>query len=129
MLQNVGKSFKPSFSNTLWGGDVDGVTGLVRPPVSRLVALASLTASTASLGFATVELLELIAGSWVAVMTYRRRFMWLLDLILNAVKERSASDVLQLSTALKFELYTLSLVAPVICTDLRARLLSTSLRC
>ena len=50
------------------GGEVDGVTGLVRPPVSRLMALASLTASTASLGFATVELLELVAGSWVAVM-------------------------------------------------------------
>eukprot|EP00438_Fugacium_kawagutii_P035056 Skav236663 [mRNA] locus=scaffold338:109507:114366:- [translate_table: standard] len=115
------KTFRDESTAEFWGAFCCGRKGLVRPSPKRLVPLMALTSRVALLGFATVALLEVLAGSWVSVMQYRRRCLSLLDCIYSAQQGRDSDDIVQLSPALVDELWMLTLVAPVVAGDLRAQ--------
>jgi hypothetical protein len=117
------KTFEGEFFSEFWGASVDGVEGLVRTAPRRLVPLMDLTASTARLGFATVALLQTLAGAWVSVLQLRRRMMCLLDEIYVAQQGREATSIVEMSEPLVSELWLLVILAPLAVTDLRAQTL------
>ena len=106
-------------SHTCWGGHVEGIQGYVSAPIPRALALAVVTLWVAMLGFATPGLLDILAGSWVSVLVFRRRMLCLLDLIFNAMRGHSVSTLLRLSRELRSELFMLALLAPLATSDLR----------
>lgn len=117
------KGIERQLKGTMWGGALDGVEGEVRAPVEKTFALAILTLDVASLGIATVALLMILSGSWVAVLMYRRRMLPLLDLIFEVVKGRRHGDLIRLSPEFVSELLMLGALAPVCSTNLRAEVL------
>ena len=105
---------------TLWGGFIDGIEGSVRAPLARVLPLTVLTLQIAKLGICSVELLMVVAGSWVSVLAYRRRLMCLMEYIFWATAGRRLHDVLRLSPSLIWELWSLAMVAPLAVSNLRA---------
>lgn len=114
------KGFSNSDSASFWGADVDGLRGLVRGNVVRAGSLCWITSKIACLGVATVGLLEMVSGGFVALFGFRRRMMSLLDLIYAAQAGRDQGDVVQLSSALRDELWSLCILCPLAVTNLRA---------
>eukprot|EP00438_Fugacium_kawagutii_P014515 Skav224400 [mRNA] locus=scaffold2452:244095:248198:- [translate_table: standard] len=113
------KGFECEESASFWGADVDGLRGFVRGTVSRAASLCWITAQVIEEGVATVGLLEVIAGGFVALFTFRRRLMSLLDLVYVAQGGRDQGDIIALSPQLKDELWSLCLLCPLAATDLR----------
>ena len=120
LLSHDGKAFRRQQHGTFWGHSVCGVSGLVRAAPERLLPLMEVTAKLAQTGLATVGLLEVIAGCWVAVLQVRKRMMSLLEQVYVAQRGRLAGDVVALSPALISELWLLVTLAPLACTNLRA---------
>lgn len=120
MILNNDKFVKRCCASVVWGGDVDGCAGLVRPPPPRLLALAVITLQVCILGVSTVALLEVITGSWNSALLYRRRMMCLLDIVYSTCKGLKANDVVQLSPEAVTELLTIAILSPLIVTNLRA---------
>eukprot|EP00972_Heterocapsa_arctica_P093474 13787451-Heterocapsa_arctica.AAC.1 len=58
MVLNESKTCRRSLNKTLWGAHIDGIKGRVSAPTERAMALAVLTCHVASMGLATVKLLE-----------------------------------------------------------------------
>ena len=81
--------------------------------------LLSLTAKVAKLGYASVALLEVLAGGG-----FRRRTLCLVDAICVAQRGRESDDVVRISGYLQDELWLLSILGPIICTDMRAQSIS-----
>ena len=117
------KTFRAASKTTVWGSQIDGVTGICRPNVSRLVPLLDITARTARLGVATVALLQVLSGAWVSILQYRRRMLSLLHFIYIAQAGRPQEAVLRLSSQLVSELWCLVALGPLAASDLRAQTL------
>ena len=83
--------------------------------------LASITMMIVKLQFCTVALLEVLCGSWVAVLMYRKRMLCLLELCFTATRGRRAGDILHLSGDLQSELFIIACLAPLAVTNLRAK--------
>ena len=81
-----------------------------------------LTLNIARLGFATVALLEVLAGAWVSVLRYRRR-MLSLQHIYAVQAGRNRCDIIRLPLALITELWVLFALGPLAASNLRARTL------
>lgn len=114
------KTFSGSDHAEIWGASVDGLSGTVRSSCKKLIPLIALTVRTAQTQHATVELLEILAGSWVAILQCRKRMMCLLDEIYVAQQGRPATAVVRLSPPLIDELWLLAILSPLAVTDLRA---------
>eukprot|EP00438_Fugacium_kawagutii_P004856 Skav221077 [mRNA] locus=scaffold3118:408562:418463:- [translate_table: standard] len=114
------KTFRGQDRAESWGVLLDGVTGFLRPNPKRLVPLLELTSAVARLGYATMTLLEVLAGSWVAILQLRRRSMCLLEHIYAAQVGRQATDVIQLDAMLVQELWVLVILGPMILVEMRA---------
>eukprot|EP00438_Fugacium_kawagutii_P000176 Skav214254 [mRNA] locus=scaffold2045:416029:421014:- [translate_table: standard] len=117
------KTFEASLHAEIWGGSVDGITGLVRAAPRRLIPLMDITICTAQLGVATVGLLQMLAGAWVSIFQYRKRMMVLLDEIYVAQQCRDQNAIVRLSAATVDELWSLIVLGPLAVGDLRARTL------
>ena len=70
--RNPEKAFQGEEVATFWGARIDGNTGDVRALPSRTLPLISLTLDLVRVGFATRGLLEVIAGCYVSVFSFRR---------------------------------------------------------
>ena len=79
------------------GGHVNGRTGTVNSPFNRIPFLSGITAEIAALGYASVELLMSLTGSWISAMLCRRRTLCLLETVYEALRGRELDDVLRLS--------------------------------
>ena len=101
------KTFSGSDHAEIWGASVDGLTGTVRSSCKKLVPLMELTLRTSRIQHATVELLEILAGSCVAILQCRKRMMCLLDEIYVAQQGRPATAIVRLSPSLIDELWLL----------------------
>ena len=121
LVHHPGKTFEAETSAEIWGAWVNGVSGLVRAAPKRLVPLMDITISTARLGFATVALLQALAGAWISVLQFRRRMLCLLDEIYVAQHGREPTDIVRMSSSLLTELWLLVCLAPLAVTDLRAQ--------
>ena len=115
------KTFKRELTAEVWGAAINGVSGMVRPSPKRVIPLMALTSRMALLGYATVALLQVIAGSWIAVLQTRRRTLCLLDHLYLAQQGREMDDVVELSPAAVGECWSLVALAPVVVFNLRAQ--------
>ncbi|CAE7460646.1 unnamed protein product [Symbiodinium sp. CCMP2592] len=99
--------------------------GLERPCWARLIPLVALTLAVMTSPFVS----EVLEGSWVAVFSFKRRAMCLLEEVHRAQRDRARSDLLALSVPLRAEFFRWApshlLCAP---TCLRRLLASWSLR-
>ena len=117
---NIKKSFFNETCARFWGCEIDGRKGLVRSSTLRAWPLVVITMRVAMLGYSSVKLLETMAGSWINILTMRRRMFCLLDLIFEAMSVGDASSIVALSPALQDELCVISCTFLLACGDLRA---------
>ena len=120
LVSNSKKRVREATSSRFWGVSLEGKEGLLRAQLERTVPLASLTMEVASLGVSTRKLLEVLLGSWVAIMQCRRRCMCLLFELFREVQEHTYEEVFQLAEASVAELWTLVVLSPLMVTDLKA---------
>ncbi|CAE7429857.1 CALS7 [Symbiodinium sp. CCMP2592] len=121
LLRHEKKAFALESSVFFWGADVLGDVGVVRPAWTRLIPLVGLTAAVLELPVVTVSLLETLAGSWVAVLSFRRRCLCLLEQIYLLQRGLRSCDIVRSTAALRAELFRLCVLAPFFRTDLRAQ--------
>ena len=108
------------YSVVAWGVSINGKLGTVNSPFGRLLFLAGITGEVAALGYASVELLMSLVGSWISAMLCRRRTLCLLEAVYEAFRGRELDDVLRLSGKLRAELLSLVILAPLMQANLRA---------
>ena len=120
LTSHPAKTFRGESRAECWGVLIDGDSGLVRPNPKRLIPLLHITSQVAKLQYASVGLLEVLAGAWCSILQIRRRAMCLLELIYAAQRGRARNDLLALSAGLVQELWTLVILGPMIVTELRA---------
>ncbi len=117
---NPKKRFSNQLQSRFWGVEVDGDKGLLRASSTRLWGTMLISLRVAQLGLATISLLESLAGSWIALLGPRRRFLCLMDVIFDALTVEDQKAVVRLSHELKGELLSLAILAPLATMDLRA---------
>ncbi|CAE7527916.1 unnamed protein product [Symbiodinium microadriaticum] len=116
-----GKTFVEQRCASFWGSDVDGWKGTARPSWSRLIPLVGLTIACMRLPVLTVSLLEVLAGSWVSVLAFRRRCLSLLNWVYLLQRGRPRTTTVRVPPELRSELLVLCLVAPLLVCDMRAQ--------
>ena len=114
------KSFFMDEVAHFWGADVFGGLGLVQPSWTRLIPLVFITLAAASLPALSISLLKTLAGSWISVLTFRRRTLCLLQEVYRLQHACSSSGLVGTTCALRRELFTLCALAPLLRTDMRA---------
>ena len=118
---NMKKEFRKQTLARFWGIEVDGRKGLARGSSLRLWPVLLITLRIAELGVCTVGLLEALAGSWIALLSLRRRMLCCMDVIFEVLAVSEQSAVLRLSDALVSELWTLALLGPLAAVNFRCR--------
>ena len=114
------KAIWRKYSVVAWGVSIEGRVGTINSPFGRILFLSGITAEVAALGYASVELLMSLTGSWISAMLCRRRTLCLLETVYEALRGKEMNDVLRLSGKLRMELLTLVIIAPLLQTNLRA---------
>ena len=123
---NLKKSFDLVGHSSFWGVQLDGVKGLYRPNDSRFWPLVLVTIRVLSLGVCTIGLMQSMAGSWISVLSVRRRLMSLMNLIFDAIAASSGPrQVVRLSGGLRDELLTYVVCGCLSVVNLRAKVLPT----
>ena len=118
--RHEGKSVQGSTNCSFWGITVSGEAGWARPNLSRAVPLTFILLEVCRSGFATVGLLEVLAGSLVSIFALSRRFMSALEEVYSAQRGRRRGDIVKLSSALVDEL--LSCIALICLSHIDFRL-------
>eukprot|EP00438_Fugacium_kawagutii_P015944 Skav205630 [mRNA] locus=scaffold1575:126668:131720:+ [translate_table: standard] len=116
-----GKGFTDQVEATFWGATINGAEGWIRPSIPRSASLAWICSRVARMGVCSVGLLEVLAGGFVAIFSFRRRMMSLLDLVYACQAGRDRRDVIRLSPELIDELWSLAVLCPLAVTNLRAQ--------
>ena len=118
---NEKKAFDNSLSSSFWGVQVDGLKGLVRANETRLWPLLLITVRVCALGLSTVGLLRSLAGSYISILSLRRRLLSAMNLVFDAIAASSSDkQVLRLSGALIDELFTMMILSTLAVVNLRA---------
>eukprot|EP00438_Fugacium_kawagutii_P019732 Skav213561 [mRNA] locus=scaffold263:154967:157288:+ [translate_table: standard] len=117
-----GKAVRDSFKATILGGEVDGRRGTVCAPRLRILVLSKLTLRLVAIGWTTKHVLEVVVGSWVFVMMFRRPLLSLFNDVFHEGSEfRDRREIFKLSTGAKHELLLISIWSPFAYTNLRAQ--------
>ena len=117
--RHEGKAVYNQALGTFWGAQFDGDAGLLRPNLKRAIPLAFIILRVLELGKVSVGLMEVIAGSLVAVFQLRRRFMSILQEIYGSQRGRREEDVVLISADLRDELLCVLALLPLSCIDMR----------
>ena len=120
LIQSQAKTSVEARKTQVWGADIDGQEGVIRPPVERLLPVISLTIEIAKSRVVTKYLLSVLSGFYVAVFQFRRRFMSLLEEVFKAPTWAGDHVALEVWPALENELWTLALLSPLVHANLRA---------
>ncbi|CAE7735652.1 unnamed protein product, partial [Symbiodinium necroappetens] len=115
------KAFEAQTKASFWGAAVDGISGDVRALPTRALPVMSYILEISRLGLATRALLDLVAGSLVAIFAFRRRLLSLLNLIYTEGRGLPRDLVFTLSAGLRDELTTAAILISTAATNLRAR--------
>lgn len=118
---NDSKRFRAETRSQFWGVSLDGTEGLLRAQVEKALPIAMLTSQIASLGVASRKLLEVLAGSWTAILQVRKRCMCLLDEMFKEIVAHDYNTVFALAEETVAELWSLVFLAPVFASDLKAQ--------
>ena len=89
---NEKKGFDNSLAASFWGVQIDGKKGLMRSNENRVWPLVLITTRVVSLGLSSIGLLRSLAGSYISVLSLRRRLLSMMNVIFDAISA-SASDV------------------------------------
>lgn len=116
------KAFRDCEQSNFWGIDLDGVGGIVRGALKRAIPLTGIILKMVKIGFATADLLQVIAGALLSLLLYRRRLMALLDSLFDSYRNRMPRDIIKLEGPLKSDLLSLCCLLPVAGSNLRARI-------
>lgn len=120
LIPHEDKAFRDQEEATFWGADVNGSAGTIRGTLKRAIPLMGIILQVCRLGFSTVDLLQIVAGSLVSLFLFRRRLLSLLDAIFQACVGRKGSSIVRMSGRLKGELFLCASMLPLACTNLRA---------
>lgn len=120
LLAHDAKRMREEQKAKFWGALVNGQSGLVRAQLERVVPIAFITSQICRLGMATRKLLEVISGAWVAILQFRRRCMCLLEHTFADITSHTYEDTFQISGPAVAELWSIVMLSPLYCTDLRA---------
>ena len=94
----------------------------MRGSLRRAIPLAHLAMKTARLGFCTVELAQVLAGSFISLLLFCQRFFSIIGTLFQISRGREPRDiVVRLSGKCRSELLILAGLLPVACTNLRAK--------
>ncbi len=108
----------------VWGAWLDGEAGNVGAPRTRRAELAMVSLDVAHLGWGSRSMRRQLTGLWVNPILYRRELLCVLDGLFaefGATEDcRSEGAVAQLSPAQRDELALLSVLSPLMETNLRA---------
>ena len=83
--------------------------------------LVGLTIACLRLPCFSVSLLQVLAGSWVSVLAFRRRCLSILDHIYVLQRGRDRKDLVGTTPELRAELFCLCVLAPQLVADMRAQ--------
>ena len=114
------KRFRAETRAKFWGASLDGSAGTLRMQLEKTVPIAMITSQVARLGVANRKLLEVLCGSWVAILQCRRRAMCLLETAFKDIQDYDYGVTFELSPTTVDELWSLVILAPLFATDLRA---------
>ena len=120
LIPHEGKAFRDELSASFWGADVDGKLGVVRGSLKRCIPLCGIVLQICKLRVCTVELLEIISGSLISLLLFRRRMLVLLEGLFHVTRDRAANDIVKLSNSLVNELLVIATLLPLSCSNLRA---------
>ncbi len=115
-----GKRMRELLEAKFWGAQVNGTSGLVRAQLERSVPVAFITSQLCRLGWSHRKLLEVIAGAWVSILQYRRRGMSVLENVFHDISDHDYDETFRLRQQTVAELWSLVILCPLFCTDLRA---------
>ena len=118
----------------VWGAWLDGEAGNVGVPRTRRAELAMASLDVAALGWCSRGLRRQLVGLWVHPILYRRELLCVLDGLFGGLAgpaEDCASEgsVTQMTCAQRDELTLLSVLAPLMETNLRAQVLPQLYTC
>ena len=109
----------------VWGAWLDGRLGTVGVPRARRAELGMVSLDVAALGWGSRGMRRQLTGLWVHPILYRRELLCTLDRVFDGMGSSDSEDssegaVTQLSSAQRDELALLSLLSPMMETNLRA---------
>ena len=105
---------------TWLGAYFDGELGLVSAPLDRTLVLMLCTCEIARRGACTPQLLQTLLGSWIHVLMFRRPALCVLNAVFADAARMPATQIMRLSRNSRNELLCVSLLGPLLQTDLRA---------
>ena len=114
------KSFRDSTEATFWGAHVDGRSGLIRANPQRVIPMLAVVCRVIRIGYASISLLETVAGVFISVFSFRRRLFSLLTEIYKLPGGLDPKHVIPLSDALVDELVLCVCLAPLAVTNIRS---------
>ena len=121
LIPNEKKAFRDVTDASFWGVDLSGKEGIVRGSLKRAVPLAGLLLRVVKLGHATGKLLEILAGSIISLMLFRRRMLALLDSLFASYRGRDRREIIALDGRTRSDLLCICVLLPLSATNLRAR--------
>lgn len=130
LIPHLGKTYVDQSVAEVWGCQVDGTKGIVRASLRRVIPIVYIITGILKIGVCTISLLEVIVGCLTSVFLFRRRLLSLLNVCYEAMhRGGNRRAVIQLSEALKTELFLCISLLPLACTDLRATNVDTLFAC
>ena len=119
---SVKKAVRDSSSTVVLGGELDGRRGLVNAPRLRILTLAKLTLRLVRIGWSTKHLLEMLVGSWIFILLFRRPLLSILnDVFHEGDTARNRHEAFRLSVGARQELILVAMWAPFAFSNLRAQ--------
>lgn len=122
LIPHPGKTFKFEAVREIWGCLFDGAAGQVRASLKRVVPILMITVGIIRMGVCSIQLLEVLIGSWTSTFLFRRRLLALFNVCYAAVQAaEDRTAVIRLSYDIKMELFLRCALAPFACTCLRTK--------
>eukprot|EP00434_Breviolum_minutum_P030923 symbB.v1.2.027349.t1/scaffold2783.1/size70499/2 len=116
------KAVRDADTATILGGELDGRRGILSAPRLRIVTLSRLTLQLVKIGWATKNLMEVIIGSWIFVLLFRRPLLALFNDVFHEGEGcKSRHEIFKLSSGALQELMLVALWSPFAFTNLRAQ--------
>lgn len=124
LIPNEKKAFRDEEDASFWGVDLAGGDGLVRGSLKRAVPLVGLLLRVVKIGYATGKLLEILAGSIISLMLFRRRLLSMLDSLFASYRGRDRREIIALDGRTRTDLLCICVLLPLCVTNLRSKVSS-----
>lgn len=117
--RHEGKAVEQQTEAECWGIEIDGISGIARPNLKRVIPMANIIVQVVQLGYISVALLEVISGALCSIFSVRRRLMSILHEVYCAQRGRERHEIVRMSKPLKDELMMSVALMTVAVIDMR----------